>query len=115
MTDHQAASRCSSQAEHLFVERLFGVPIGQTALQFFTASYPQPLSTATACPVDSPQRGRASRPPIVESSAGGPYTPAQKIFAKVKAVIWPLTCGYSKCNQRHIRETGIDLNFLPYI
>jgi hypothetical protein len=81
----------------------------------FYSSYPQPLSTASRCPVDSLQRGRASLPPIVESSAGGPYTPAQNIFAKVKAVIWPLTCGYSNSDEGHTKKAVNGLNFLPYI
>jgi hypothetical protein len=58
---------------------------GADSPTFFTASYPQQLSTAGDKPVDSPQRSRAWRPHIVESARVGLYTPQQKIFAKVRS------------------------------
>jgi len=87
---------------------------GRDSPTFFTESYPQPLSTASRCPVDSPQRGRA-RPHMVNFTRRDTITPAQNIFAKVKAVIWPLTCGYSNSDEGHSTKVGNQSEILPYI
>lgn len=80
--------------------------------------FPEKLSTALSTDrarlwiVRSDQTGR---PPLVKSDRTCPCTPQQKIFAKVKAAIWPLTCGFIYCDTPHIVKTGNRLNFLPYI
>ena len=61
------------------------------------------------------ETGQKPTPPLVECAGAGVCTPQQKIFAKVKAVIWPLTCGFIYCDEGHIVKTGNALNFLPYI
>lgn len=61
---------------------------------FFAYSYPQALSTGRAGLGISGQTTERT-PPVAELCGREVYTPQQKIFAKVKAAIWPLTCGYS--------------------
>jgi len=60
------------------------VPIGEPAPAKFCKTYPQPLSTGRAgggvCPAPP-----APAPHIEEISAGGPCTPQQNIFAKVRS------------------------------
>ena len=48
-----------------------------------STTYPQAVDK----PVDSLQRGRASRPPVVESARPCLYTPQQNIFDKVKPAV----------------------------
>ena len=90
------------------------MPEVESAPLFFIESYPQALSTGRARLWKTGQTTERT-PPVAELRAGGLYTPKQKIFAKVKAAIWPLTCGYIYCDEGHILKTGNDDNFLPYI
>jgi len=116
----------------MFGEQVFGGAGESVCPCRFNRSYPQPLSpTATKLVDKDPAVGRvattqtagggvctgrpAHAPPIVESSAGGPCTPAQNIFAKVKAVIWPLTCGYSNIDDGLSTKVGNKSEILPYI
>jgi hypothetical protein len=66
---------------------------GRVGPTFFAYSYPQAVSTGRARLWISGQTTEQA-PPLVESDRTCPYTPQQKIFAKVKAAIWPLTCGF---------------------
>jgi len=65
------------------------------------AKFCKKLSTAhrTACGRLATQSGVAQkgRPPVAEFCTVCPYTPQQKIFAKVK-LIWRLTCSYIYCD-----------------
>jgi hypothetical protein len=64
----------------------YSVPETQSAPVFSLESYPQPYPQVR--PVRQKQvTGQQPRPPIAELQAGGPCTPQQKIFAKVKAAI----------------------------
>ena len=60
-------------------------------------------------------RGVRTRPPVAEFQRVCPYTPQQKIFAKVRSRNMALTCGFKPCEEGHITKAGIGLNFLPYI
>jgi hypothetical protein len=90
------------------------VPEVESAPQFFIKSYPQPYPQGRARLWITAQPAQQA-PPVVELQAGVGGTPQQKIFAKVKAAIWPLTCGYIYCDEGHILKTGNQVNFLPYI
>jgi hypothetical protein len=82
--------------------------------QFFTEKLSTGLSTGRAgLWITASQQKRT--PPLAKSDRSGIYTPQQKIFAKVKAAIWPLTCGYIYCDEGHILKTRNADNFLPYI
>lgn len=76
--------------ERLLIENGFHIhsAVGLDSPTFFYRTYPQPLSTGRAgggvCPVC-----RLPVPPIVESSAGGLYTPTKNIFAKVRSAEVP--------------------------
>jgi hypothetical protein len=92
----------------------YSVPEVESAPVFSIKTYPQAVSTGRAgLWITASQQER--RPPVVDSGTRCLYTPQQKIFAKVKAAIWPLTCGYIYCDTTHILKTGNALNFLPYI
>jgi hypothetical protein len=92
----------------------YSVPEVESAPQFSIKSYPQPYPQAgQGC--GKLVRPQERTPPLVELQAGVGGTPQQKIFAKVKAAIWPLTCGYIYCDEGHILKTGNQVNFLPYI
>jgi hypothetical protein len=91
-----------------------GVPEVESAPVFSIKSYPQPY------PQVRPDRvkqvtGQQQTPPVAESTDYLTCTPQQKIFAKVKSAIWPLTCGFIYCDEGHILKTGNQVNFLPYI
>ena len=72
----------------------YSVPETQCAPALFLESYPQAYPQGRAglwITVSQQERG----PPVAEFCRRGRGTPQQKIFAKVKAAIWPLTCGFS--------------------
>jgi hypothetical protein len=90
------------------------VPEVESAPVFSIKSYPQVYPQAgqgVGITADRQER----TPPLVKSDRSGIYTPQQKIFAKVKAAIWPLTCGYIYCDEGHIVKTRNAVIFLPYI
>ena len=92
----------------------YSVPEVESAPAFFLRTYPQAYPQAgQGC--GKLVRPQERRPPIAELCRLGPYTPQQNIFAKVKAAIVALTCGYIYCDEGHIRKTRNGLNFLPYI
>jgi hypothetical protein len=64
----------------------YSVPRVQSAPPFFLRSYPQPYPQAGQG-VGADQSDRKRPPPVVEYCTRCLYTPQQKIFAKVKAVI----------------------------
>jgi hypothetical protein len=65
----------------------YSVPEVESALQNFIKSYPQPYPQAGQGR-QTGQAGQQQAPPVVEIHRLPTYTPQQKIFAKVKAVIW---------------------------
>jgi hypothetical protein len=69
------------------------VPEVESAPQFLLQSYPQALSTDRARLWKTGQTTERT-PPHLTFALGVVYTPQQKIFAKVKAAIWPLTCAF---------------------
>jgi hypothetical protein len=65
----------------------YSVPEVEPAPAFLLNSYPQALSTGRAgLWITASQQETA--PPVAEIHRLHTYTPQQKIFAKVKAVIW---------------------------
>jgi hypothetical protein len=63
------------------------VPELESAPAFFLESYPQVYPQAGQGVGITAQPAQPT-PPVAENQRGGMYTPQQKIFAKVKAVIW---------------------------
>ena len=90
MSKKQDSGTNTNTTKDLFIKNI--VPFIKSSiesaggLENFLATYPQPYPQA-----GQGVGGRADRqqptPPVAESGTGGPYTPQQKIFAKVKAAI----------------------------
>jgi hypothetical protein len=90
------------------------VPEAEAAPVFSMKSYPQVYpQPGQGVWITADRQERT--PPVAKSTDYLTCTPQQKIFAKVKAAIWPLTCGFIYCDVLHIVKTRNALNFLPYI
>jgi hypothetical protein len=65
----------------------YSLPEVESAPAFFLRSYPQAYPQGKTEPRETSNPGKQA-PPLAKIVRGGIYTPQQKIFAKVKAVIW---------------------------